>query len=137
MAHDTFTLRGKHTTPAGTAHAGRVKVRPNTTLRDSAGGVVLSGDEVATLDATGAWSLVLPCDSPGLNPSTGLAYTVTYQLAASGVNSQTFAAPALLAGTTVDVAQITTDTSTLPIPVTTVVVVGGIALDTDGVPYFP
>ena len=135
MAHSTFTLTGKHATPSGKAHEGRVKVRPNTVIRDATGKVVLSGEEVATLDASGAWSLTLPCDGPGLNPSTGIGYTITYQLAASGVNPQAFAALPELAGTTLDVSQIT-GSGTLATP-TTIPTPGpaAIAYDTDGVPY--
>ena len=141
MAYDTFTLTGKHHSPADKPHSGRVKVRPNTVIRDAAGKVVLSGEEVATLDAAGAWSLVLPCDGPGLNPASGIGYTVTYQLAASGVNPQAFAALPELAGTTLDVSQITG--SGTPAAPTTIPIPGPagkdaispVAYDTDGVPY--
>jgi len=122
MTYDTFTLTGKHHTPADRPHSGRVKVTPNTVIRDAVGKVVLSGPEIATLDETGAWSLVLPCDSAGLNPASGIGYTITYQLAASGVNPQAFAALPALAGTTLDVSQIS-GTGTLVTP-TTVPVAG-------------
>ena len=147
MAYNTFTLTGKHTTPADKPHSGRVKVTPNTVIRDAVGKVVLSGPEIATLDDAGAWSLVLPCDSAGLNPASGIGYTVTYQLAASGVNPQAFAALPELAGTTLDVSQIITSSS--PVAPATIPVPGPagkdgkdgstppapIAYDTDGVPY--
>ena len=141
MTYSTFTLTGKHHTPADRPHTGRVKVTPNAVIRDAAGKAILSGPEIATLDETGAWSLVLPCDSAGLNPSSGIGYTITYQLAASSVNPQAFAALPELAGTTLDVSQIT-GSGTLATP-TTVPIPGppgepgtaAVAYDTDGVPY--
>ena len=143
MAYDTFTLTGKHTEPGpnGTPHQGRVKVTPNTVIRDAAGGVIMSGPLTPVLNAEGAWSLVLPCDSAGLNPSSGIGYTITYQLAASGVNPQAFAALPELAGTTLDVSQIS-GTGTLTTPTTVPVpgpagkdAISPVAYDTDGVPY--
>ena len=141
MTYSTFTLTGKHESPTGAAHSGRVKVTPNTVIRDAVGKVVLSGPEFATLDDAGAWSLVLPCDSPGLNPASGIGYTVTYQLAASGVNPQAFAALPELAGTTLDVSQIS-GTGTLVTPTTVPIpgpagkdAISPVAIDTDGVPY--
>lgn len=151
MAHSTFTLRGKHTTPSGVAHTGSVKVTPNATLRDSAGGVVLSGTEMAILDDTGAWSLTLPCDSPGLNPATGIGYRIDYRLHATGINSQSFYATADLADTTLDASQIVSVAT--PSPLSAIVGPEGpegprgptgltgpagpspIAYDTDGTPY--
>ena len=164
MTYSTFTLKGKHATPAGTAHEGRVKVTPNTVIRD-AGGVIMSGPEIVSLDPMGSWSVTLPCDSPGLNPSAGIGYTVVYQLSSSSVNPQAFAALPELAGTTLDVSQIIT--SATPSAPATVPVAGpagapgvkgdpgptgapgakgdpgapgpagpaAIAYDTDGVPY--
>jgi len=146
VTYSTFTLKGKHATPAGTAHEGRVKVTPNTVIRD-AGGVIMSGPEIVSLDPMGSWSVTLPCDSPGLNPSTGIGYTVVYQLSSSSVNPQAFAALASLAGTTLDVSQIVT--SVTPSAPATIPVPGPagkdgkdgstppapIAYDTDGVPY--
>jgi len=141
MAYDTFTLTGKHHTPADKPHSGRVKVTPNTVIRDAVGKVVLSGPEIATLDETGAWSLVLPCDSAGLNPASGIGYTIIYQLAASGVNPQAFAALPELAGTMLDVSQIS-GVGTLVTPTTVPIpgpagkdAISPVAIDTDGVPY--
>jgi hypothetical protein len=140
MTYSTFTLTGKHTTPAGTAHQGRVKVIPNAEIRES-GKLIMSGPMTAELDPMGGWSLVLPCDSPGLNPSSGIGYTVVYQFNAASVNPQAFAALPELAGTVLDASEIVAGST--PTAPTTIPVAGpvgppgppGIALDTDGVPY--
>ena len=117
--HATFTLTGRHTTPAGTAHAGMVVVTPNTVIRDTVGDVVLSGAESVALDETGAWSLVLPCDDPSLNPATGIGYTVGYALRSTAMRSQSFYATADLAGSTLDVSDIVS--VTVPTPLSAIV----------------
>ena len=130
MAHSTFTLTGRHTTPGGVAHRGSVLIVPNTVMRDAAGKVILAGPETVPLDAAGAWSVTLPCDGPGLNPASGLGYQIVYRLASAAVATQSFAALASLAGTALDVSQLVT--SSIPTPTATVT---QIAYDTDGTPY--
>ena len=132
MAYSTFTLKGKHAEPGptGAPHKGRVVVTPNTVIRDAAGGVIMSGPLKPTLDETGAWSLILPCDSTELNPSSGIGYTIVYQFNASSVNPQAFAATADLAGTVLDVSRVLPGaTPTAPVTIMP------IAFDVDGVPY--
>ncbi|NUO36646.1 MAG: hypothetical protein HOQ27_16500 [Dermatophilaceae bacterium] len=133
-AYSTFTLTGKHVTPAGEAHKGSVVITPNATLRDLAGKLVLSGTVTVQLDPSGAWSVVLPCDSAGLNPSTGIGYTLTFRLLATGITPLAFTAPAEFAGTSVDLAQLTASSTPAPLP-STVIVGPRIDYDTDGTPY--
>ena len=121
VAYSTFTLTGKHTTPGGVAHRGSVEIRPNTVMRDAAGKVILAGPESVPLDAAGAWSATLPCDGPGLNPASGIGYQIAYRLASAAVATQSFAALPELAGTTLDVSEITgsgapTAPATVPTP---------------------
>lgn len=132
MAHSTFTLTGKHTSPSGAAHVGTVKVTPNAVIRDVAGAVVMAGPDIVKLDATGAWSLVLPCDSPGLNPATGIGFTVEYLFRAESLEPQSFYATADLAGLTVDAAGLVTTTVARAVTTT---IGPQLGTDTDGVPY--
>lgn len=119
MAYGTFTLTGKRTTPSGKAHTGTVTVTPNCEINDAAGDVVMSGSEMVKLAADGSWSIVLPCDSPGLNPSTGIGYTINYALHATGVRAKSFLATADRAGTTLDESQIVT--VSIPTPLSAIV----------------
>lgn len=113
-----MTLQGKHTTAAvpSKPHAGWVVVTPNCIIRDMAGDVVMSGSMQVKLDATGAWSIVLPVDDPGLNPSSGIGYTVNYALHATTMRPQSFYATASMAGTTLDVSDIVTVSIPAPLP---------------------
>lgn len=117
--YGTFTLTGRHTTPSGKAHAGQVVITPNTTIRDIDGDVVMSGAERVALDQTGAWSIVLPCDSPGLNPSEGIGYRIGYALHSVSELPQSFYATADLAGSTLDVSDIVT--VSVPAPLSAIV----------------
>lgn len=117
--YGTFTLTGRHTTPSGKAHAGQVVISPNTTIRDVDGDVVMSGAERVALDETGAWSIVLPCDSPGLNPPEGLGYRIGYALHSVSELPQSFYATADLAGSTLDVSDIVT--VSVPAPLSAIV----------------
>ena len=130
MAHSTFVLSGRATSPGGVVHRGSVLIVPNTVMRDAAGKVILAGPESVPLDAAGAWSVTLPCDGPGLNPSSGIGYQIVYRLASAAVATQSFAALPELAGTTLDVSQLVT--TSIPTPTATVT---QIAYDTDGTPY--
>lgn len=127
MAYSTFTLRGKHTTLTGSPHAGRVTIQPNTTIRDLVGNVIMTGSVTVSLAGDGSWAVTLPCDSPDLNPISGIGYRIDYDLIKSGVQDQVIAAPASLAGTTVDVSDLVSDVS-LPTPVTTIVGPAGIRI---------
>jgi len=117
--YGTFTLTGRHTTPSGKAHAGSVVVTPNATIRDTAGDVVMSGAEQVKLDETGAWSIVLPCDSPDLNPSEGIGYTVGFSLYSTSMTRQSFYATADMAGSTLDVSEIVS--VSVPAPLSAIV----------------
>ena len=130
MAHSTFVLSGRATSPGGVVHRGSVLIVPNTVMRDAAGKVILAGPETVPLDAAGAWSATLPCDGPGLNPASGIGYQIVYRLASAAVATQSFAALPELAGTVLDVSQLVT--ASIPTPTATVT---QIAYDTDGTPY--
>lgn len=119
--YGTLTLKGKHTTggPNGKPHAGQVVVEPNTVIRDTEGDVVMSGKERVTLAADGSWSIVLPCDSPELNPSSGIGYTVGFSLRATSLKSVSFYATADLAGKTLDVSDIVS--VSIPAPLSAIV----------------
>ena len=117
--YGTFTLTGRHTTPSGKPHAGSVVITPNATIRDTAGDVVMSGAEQVKLDETGAWSIVLPCDSPELNPSEGIGYSVGYSLYSTAMTRQSFYATADMAGSTLDVSDIVT--VSIPTPLSAIV----------------
>jgi len=117
--YGTFTLTGRHTTPSGKPHAGSIVITPNATIRDTAGDVVMSGAEQVKLDETGAWSIVLPCDSPDLNPSEGIGYSVGYSLYSTAMTRQSFYATADMAGSTLDVSDIVT--VSVPTPLSAIV----------------
>ena len=119
MSYGTFTLTGRHTTPSGIPHKGQVVVTPNTIIRDTAGLVVMSGSVQVPLDETGAWSLVLPCDDPSLNPSEGIGYKVGYALHSTSMPQQSFYATADMAGSTLDVSDIVT--VSVPAPLSAIV----------------
>ncbi|WP_330473844.1 right-handed parallel beta-helix repeat-containing protein [Terrabacter sp. C0L_2] len=119
MSYGTFTLTGRHTTPSGIPHKGQVVVTPNTIIRDTAGLVVMSGSVQVPLDETGAWSLVLPCDDPSLNPSEGIGYKVGYALHSTSMPQQSFYAASDMAGSTLDVSEIVT--VSVPTPLSAIV----------------
>src|SRR5690349_22058867 len=106
MAYGTFTLKGQHWAPSRKPRQGAVVVTPNTEIRDTDGKVILSGSEQVNLDESGAWSIELPCDSAGLNPSSGIGYTVGFSLHGASLRGVSFYATADMAGSTLDVADI-------------------------------
>jgi hypothetical protein len=73
----TVTIQGKYTTIDGTAAAGTVSITPSAVGLDGADHVIVPQvSHVATLDASGAFSAVLPAlDDPDLVPA-GMRYLV-------------------------------------------------------------
>jgi len=116
--HGTFTLTGRHTTLTGVPRTGYVVVTPNTEIRDMEDKIVMAGPVTANLDTQGAWSVELPCDSPTLNPASGIGYTIAYVLDIK-VKRQSFLATADLTGGELDVVNLVT--VSLPKPLTTVI----------------
>lgn len=79
---NTITVQGKYLDFTGAPLSGQVKFKPSAALRDSNGDqIILPLDVTATLNADGAFSLVLPAtDDTDLTP-VGITYTVTESVA--------------------------------------------------------
>lgn len=77
MAYQTVTLTGKFLDPTGIPLRGSVQILPNVQrITDAAGNVILSGGITAPLDASGAFSAILPATNDvGLSP-TNFQYSV-------------------------------------------------------------
>ena len=91
----TTTLTGTYHQFDGTPAEGVVEIIPSErVVRDTTGGVILSGRVKVTLDDTGSFSVDLPAtDDPTLDP-TGFGYTVVAKLRHHHVAAVSFSLPA-------------------------------------------
>lgn len=75
MALTTRTVKATFTRPAGTAAAGTVQFRPSTVLQHGGTGVITPTTGLtATLNGSGAISILLPCTTQATTPGTFFYY---------------------------------------------------------------
>lgn len=105
MTYTTGTITGTFKNVDGTASQGAVVIAATSPeILDATGNVILNASVRVVLDVAGSFSIVLPAtDDVNLNP-TGFGYTVTPNLYAASLPAISLALPA---GTTVDLADVT------------------------------